>query len=188
MNRLVAAVTFCTAVLEILDKFAAMKHIHTLVALSTVLLCALCGAASANQDELRLVSRVYVDVEDKVVDRCLPHPKALKDTAELILRRSGIAVSETLDAATHVLNVGALGWARRYEGVDSGLCDSALDVSLFRFATAPEGHTAKINAYGTTMLQSGYEKPAMQAQLRYSVSEAVTELANEILKSRQEAR
>lgn len=162
-----------------------MKQIQKFAALSMIVLCALGGPASANQDELRLVGSVFVDVDDKVVDLCLPHPKALVDTAELILRRSGIAVSESVAATTHILNFGALGWARRIDGVDTGTCDTALDISLFRYATAPEGHTVKISAYGTTMLQSGYVKPEMQAQLRHSVAEAVTELANEILKARQ---
>ncbi len=179
------AVTFGAATAAFLATLPSMTHLRKLAALTTILLCALCGTASANQDELRLVGRVFVNVDDKVVDLCLPHPKALKDAAELILRRSGVGVSETLPTATHVLNLGALGWARRIDGVDTGTCDTALDVSLFRYAGAPEGHTAKITAYGTTMLQSGYSKPDMQAQLRDSVSEAVTELANEILKAHQ---
>ena len=167
---------------------AAMKNIRAFAALSTIVLCALCGPASANQDELRLVARVFVSVDDKVVDLCLPHPDALVDTAELILRRSGVTVTESIAMATHILNLGALGWTRRIEGIDTGTCDTALDINLFRYATAPEGHTAKISAYGTTTLQSGYVKSEMQAQLRHSVAEAVTELANEILKARQAGR
>jgi len=178
-------VIFSTVALAFLATLAAMTHLHKLVALSTVLLCALCGTASANQDELRLVERVFVNVEDKVVDGCLPHPRALKDTAELILRRSGITVSDDVSASTNVLNLGALGWARRVEGVVTDTCDAALDVSLFRYVAAPEGHVAKISAYGSTLLQSGFAKPDMQAQLRNSVTEAVTEIANEILKARQ---
>ena len=180
--------TFSTAVAAVFDTLSGMTYLRKLVGLTTIWLCALCGTASANQDELRLVGSVFVNVEDKVVDGCLPHPKALKDTAELILRRSGIAVSDSLSSATSVLNLGALGWARRVEGVVTDTCDAALDVSLFRYAAAPEGHVAKITGYGSTLLQSGFAKPEMQAQLRNSVSEAVTEIANEILKTRQVAR
>lgn len=179
------AVTFRTAPVFVLFMLATMKNIRKFAVLTTVMLCALCGPASANQDELRLVGRVFVSVDDKVVDLCLPHPDALVDTAELILRRSGVTVTESIAMATHILNLGALGWARRVDGIDTGTCDTALVVSLFRYSIAPEGHTAKISAYGTTLLQSGYAKPEMQAQLRHSVAEAVTELANEILKARQ---
>jgi hypothetical protein len=164
---------------------ADMTQLHKLAALTTMLLWAPCGTALANQDEMRLVGTVFVNVEDKVTDGCLPQPKALKDAAELILRRSGVLVSDELSGATNVLNLGALGWARRIEGVVTDTCDAVLDVSLFRYANAPEGHVAKITAYGSTLLQSGFTKPDMQVQLRNSVSEAVTEIANEILKARQ---
>ena len=66
---------------------------------------------------------------------------------------------------------------------NDGKCHVSLGITLYRWALLAEGHTDRVTAYFSASVSTS-RKPEMQAQLRESVSEIVTDLANEILKAR----
>jgi hypothetical protein len=156
-----------------------MKHLVLVIAV--VAFSTSASAEDAYQDffELRLVRDIYVFLEDGVSDGCLSNPNALKVEAELVLRRSGIVLSNPTETEHHGLEIRPLG----YE-LGTGACVVRLDVSLRRTSRAPEGHPVIIDAYKNGELLSSDTKPGMQEGLRAAVSEIVSDLANEILKAR----
>ena len=62
-------------------------------------------------------------------------------------------------------------------------CVVVLDLELWRTGLVPEGHVALITAYRKNGLISG-SKSWIQENLRTSVTEIVSDVANEILKAR----
>jgi hypothetical protein len=146
------------------------------------------GAASGgyynDKDELAQVQEIDVVVDDSVKDGCLRVPNILKVEAELILRRSGIAVVDEPSLSNHTIRIEALGnhlgSDERYEFT----CLVAMTYYLYKFKLQMEGHSELVVAFMRGSLHWG-DKSGMQGQLREEVSEVVTELANEILKARQ---
>lgn len=161
----------------------------SLVAFGIIL--GLCGGAFAkgsyqSDDELGLVKSVLVVVEDNTKDGCLPQPNALKTEAELILRRSGIAVVEqrTGTYGEYTLVITPFGF-ETYSRSEQGLgCTVNLGVELWRVGKAPEGHGVVMEAYVIGGILVGGDGEAMADRLRTATNEFVTDLANEILKSR----
>ena len=96
--------------------------------------------------------------------------------------RSGLTIVDF--SLTTELAIFARGWeVKTTSGQPLGKCVVALDVELWRFTLVPEGHTARITAYEQSVLLTGFTKSRMQDNLRTSVSEIVSDLANEILKA-----
>ncbi len=59
-----------------------------------------------------------------------------------------------------------------------------MNVELFRVAEVLEGHRALVFAYQRAILISGHTKSETQEQIRTTVSEIVSDIANKILKAR----
>ena len=71
------------------------KPFALILALMAFSTSAFAGGSYQNEAELRLVQNVSVGIIDLVTDGCLSNPNALKVDAELILRRSGISITES---------------------------------------------------------------------------------------------
>ena len=158
-----------------------MKHLVLVVALAAFSTSAFAKGSYQDENELRLVRAVLVVIEDGVKDGCLSNPNALKVEAELILRRSGISLSKS--DPYYSLVIRPYGWEIKSEGGQPIGCVVVLDINLWRSTRVPEGHAALITAYRKNGLISG-SKSWIQENLRTSVSEIVSDLANEILKAR----
>ncbi len=161
-----------------------MKHLVLVIALAAFSTSAFAeGGLGQNTEELRLVKGLKVQVVDAVKDDCLANPNALKVEAELIVRRSEITVLQSrqteVDPKRGLLTITATGAELTPTG-----CVVNLDVQLTRAINAPEGHIAVVEVYRRAELLYGYNKPQTQEALRSSVSEIVSDLANEILKAR----
>ena len=164
-----------------------MKHLALVIALAAFSTSAFAeGTSSQNADELRLVRSISVYIEDHVRDGCLSNPNALKVEAELILRRSEISIAEhDPPGQRYQLVIAPYGGGSKTEGGQGlGHCLVALRVELWRWARVPEGHAALVIAYRKSFLLTGYTKSRMQGELRTTVSEIISDLANEILKAR----
>jgi hypothetical protein len=163
-----------------------MKHLVLVIALAAFSASAFAEGSRQNEAELRLVRAISVNIDDQVMDGCLSNPDALKVEAELVLRRSGISITETylLIEQHYALTITPLGRELRRAGGESiGSCVAMLELTLWRVAQLLEGHPALITAYKNGILLTGYSKSNMQEELRTSVSEYVSDLANEILKA-----
>lgn len=163
-----------------------MKHVILAVVLAGLAAPALAEGAYQDDNELRLVQAIFVEVIHEAKGGCLPQPNVLKTEAELILRRSGI--TGALALPIFVLEIRIIAFEILLVGNESGSakwCAGTADAQLLRLGRVPEGHTAAIVAYQAgPLLRTGIPKPEMQARLRDYVSEVVTDLANEILKAR----
>lgn len=133
--------------------------------------------------QLRYVEEVFVFVHDAVEGGCLPRPNTLKVEAELILRRSGIKVLEEATQRSHTLQIGPIGGPTTSY---ANACFGALQIKLFRAERLRDGTVGLVKAsdWVSAHIQP---KPVFEQQLRETVNEAVTGLANEILKARQNA-
>ena len=113
-----------------------MKHLVLIIALAAFSTSAFAEGSYQNEAELRLVQNVSVQIGDEVRDGCLSNPNALKVEAELILRRSGISITEARD---HALLITAIGWERKStSGQGLGNCGARLDVELLRYLQVPD--------------------------------------------------
>ena len=158
-----------------------MKHFVLVIALATFSTSAFAEGAYQDENELRLVRAVSAFVHDQVIDGCLSNPNALKVEAELILRRSGIRLSKS--DPYYRLQISPIGKELKSKsGQGLGSCVVAMQFKLWRVAQVPEGHPALIIAYENGVFLVG-SKSEMQEDLRTSVSEFVSDLANEILKA-----
>ena len=158
-----------------------MKRLVLVIALAAFSTCAFAEGSYQDEDELRLVRYINVYMGDHVTGGCLLNPNALKVEAELILRRSGITISDSADRGPggyYQLSITASGFEHETCG-----CAANLDVERKRISFAPEGHAILITACEHGSLATGYTKSAMQETLRTSASEFVSDLANEILKA-----
>ena len=131
-----------------------------------------------DEDQLRKVKEISIVVQDNVKHGCLPSPKTLKVEAELVLRRSGIAVRERLAFnGEHLLFITVSGAA------DGLTCVGRLDVELLRNEKLDDGTWGNVIA-----AKAGYttatDKSDFQDNFRSNVNEATTGLANQILKAR----
>jgi hypothetical protein len=158
-----------------------MKHLALVIALAALSTSAFAEGAYQNEAELRLVQNVSVKILDEVKDGCLSNPNALKVEAELILRRSGVRV----DGANvmSVLLISVIGWEMRTANQRLGKCVVHTNVDLYRLTQAPEGHETLAAAYRQYVPLAGATKLETQEETRASVSEVVSDLANEILKA-----
>jgi hypothetical protein len=158
-----------------------MKPLAAILALTLFSTSAFAEGYFQSPNELNLVRKVFVSIDDQVTDGCLPNPGALKVEAELIFRRSGITVLDEPEFAPpndYALDLFALGWAHGQQ------CMAMLTLALYRWMRMESGkYYARVHAYDDSILLSG-PKHGMQDQLRAQVSTAISDLANEILKAR----
>ena len=138
--------------------------------------------AYQNDNELKLVKTIGISVINDVTGNCLSNPHSLQTEAELIFRRSRIAVKDYSGTP------GAFFVSIEVHGseLDQSLgasCAISLRVELARFAPMPEGHLALVTGYfnGADVV---WAKSELQERVRSRVSEIATDLANEILKAR----
>lgn len=129
-----------------------------------------------SKPQLAKVTEVYVFVGDDVTDGCLPQPNALKIEAELVLRRSGIKITENEFAGT-TYSISPVGFAIK------GGCAAGLHFQLYKFDRLKDGTAGLVEASSVVNLLVG-PKSGFQQQLREAVSENITALANQILKAR----
>ncbi len=129
--------------------------------------------------ELASIGSIRVELIDTLNNECVPRSKALGAEAELILRRSGVGVSE--DRSLPMLLINISGGALRAD-----YCVVNLEVGAFRKWHREGGASSLVLIYLEATLLWG-EIGSMQTRLRESVSEMITALANEILKARQRA-
>ena len=143
-------------------------------------------AQDYNASQLEKVKAVEVSVIDGVKDGCLPNPRVLKTEAELILRRSGIEVEAGL--TSHTLQISATGFELKRGSTRTpvGTCVAALEVMVFRWEGLFDQSAGTVIASSYTNVLVG-DKETFQNDLRNSVNEEVTAVANEILKARANA-
>lgn len=158
-----------------------MRLIATVSAV--VLICLATSPATSSNgypEQLRKVKTVSVFVEDGVKGGCLPNPNVLKTEAELILRRSGVKVKAELDLWEHNLYINVAGGPR-----PGTSCAALLSIELIRNEVLRDGTIGAVLAYGSGGVLTG-GKSGFQQFLRETVNEYISDLANEILKARQE--
>jgi len=148
------------------------------LAIILVLVSSPARAVVLEEDILRDLRELYVDIIDEVKDGCLPSPKALRSKIELILRSSRIAVTSEYSGGS-VLRVLALGSER-----GSQTCAGVLDVGLQQPVETRYGMKF-VETYWHIIVYTG-PKAGFQSHLVEKVDDIVTELANEILKARQQ--
>jgi hypothetical protein len=138
------------------------------------------GAAAQyySAHQLGKVNEVIVIVESEVDTECQVSKDSLKTAAELTMRRSGIKVVETRDAG-YTLEIGLIG----YELGDVS-CVVHLGLEVRRHEFLSDGSLGLVLASSSGALLSG-PRSALNGRLRDMVDELASELANEILKSRQ---
>ena len=122
------------------------------------------------------VEKIYVSAVDEVEGGCLPSPNVLKVEAELILRQSGITVTDQSIRPGYELEISPNGFAEK------SICFASLEVQLWRFELLDEATALVLLAEHESILIG--PKSGFQNQLRNFVNEAVTGIANEILKIR----
>ena len=135
-----------------------------------------------SEDQLPYVEEVVVSVADDVRDGCLPQPTTLKTEAELILRRSGIKVLDEETPRSHKLLINPIG-----QLTSNGIsCFGGQMIQIFRWEKLFNGTAGLVLSSNRTTTLVG-PKSGFGQYLREDVNEAVSELANEILKARQNA-
>ena len=135
--------------------------------------------------QLKKVEVVEVEIGDSVRDGCLPRAAVLKTEAELILGRSGVQVGVGFNI--HTLDIKAAGFELTSSGkIPTGTCVATLHSSLWRWEVLMDHSNGLALAFREIIVTVG-DKDGFQNQLRDEVNEAVTELANEILKARANA-
>jgi hypothetical protein len=139
-----------------------------------------------NDNELRLIQSVTVEMNDDTSDGCLQQPETLKTEAELIFRRSGITVNgePTYAQGEYYLFLSAFGHEAHSVSNQSLGCVVTLGIELYRLARVPEGYTAYIEAYMARFIFFGGHGIEMENKLRIGTNQGVTDLANEVLKVR----
>lgn len=152
-----------------------MKSLALLTALVAFSTSAFAEGSYQDVNELKAVKAVVVVFTNQVTDGCLGNSAVLKLGAELILRKSGISVVP-VESAAHELKIQARGF--RYEQQ----CTAVVTVDLFRFVHLPEGYFGRVTSYDNVDLLA-YPESEMQERLYNSVSEIISDLANEILKA-----
>lgn len=158
-----------------------MMQVVTFVAVAMLSISPAWAAGLIGKHELALVEIIHVNVLDEVIGGCLPNPDALKVEAELILQGSDIAVSDRPLSLGPNLIISAVGYAlQNGEG-----CVVALYIELSTVRFLPQGHAGLVVSFDAADLLSG-PKHAMPALLSEAVSENVAELANQILRARQQ--
>ena len=141
--------------------------------------------AQAQTNQLAKVNEIHVTVNDGIKDGCLPSPNILKVEAELVLRRSGIRVSDELGDSVHQLEITTNGKELTIGGgrAPSGECVAAVSFQLGRWELLANGTAGFIQA--DNFLNSYYgPKGSFQNEIRVNINEMATILANEILKAR----
>ena len=128
--------------------------------------------------QLSKVLAIQVSVYDSVdADDCLSNPNTLQTEAELVLRRSGITVADRLDS--HSLAISIFGYQ-----TPSDLCIVSYRVQLWKSELLYDNTLGIVESFLRAGVMSGPHSD-MQDRLRSRINEYATELANEVLKARQ---
>ena len=133
------------------------------------------AAQFVDNEQLLKVKALEVKVADNVIDGCLSEPNSVKIEAEVVLRRSGIRVTDT--DRSHYLYITALGYEI------SGGCAVSWGIEVWIGEPLQDGTVGLVKAYDYGGMLTGH-KSSLQQRLRAQVNETVTHLANEILKAR----
>ena len=131
------------------------------------------------EQQIPKIDKIFVVYENHVEDDCLPSSSILKVEAELILRRSHIAIAEKDDGTPHVLLITVFGSA-----ADGSWCLGDIDMEVFRAETLADGTVGYVVAAAMGWKPIFGRKPDFQNAFREAVNHQVTALANEILKAR----
>ena len=132
-----------------------------------------------DQEQLGKVEEINVSVRDSVKGGCLPSPNVLKVEAELILRRSGITVTDRMFGPVYTLGISATGFAV----TDVRGCAGSVNVELWRSELLDDQTRGLVEVAQRQSVFWG-PKADFQEQLRTYVNRVTTALANEILKAR----
>ena len=158
-----------------------MKHLLPAAAILALLILAQPAQAQTYSSvQLGKVEKIHVGVRDGVIGDCLPSPNVLKVEAELILRRSGITVTDSASFPAYMLDIRVNGDA--LTGNILG-CMGGITVDLSRFELLGDQTSGLVMVAQDGSIFRG-PKAGFPEQLRTFVYTATTALANEILKAR----
>ena len=132
------------------------------------------------EEQLRKVEQIHVGVADSVKGGCLPSQNVLKVEAELILRRSGITVTDSVSFPAYILHIQPTG--DELTGKILG-CVGSIRIDLWRFELLGDQTDGEVRVAQDDAVFWG-PKAGFQEQLRTFVNTATTALANKILKAR----
>lgn len=142
-----------------------------------------CGSASAQYIDQRQLAqiRALVVTSDFTIgegaDQCLPSGDAMKTTAELILRRSGVHVGFSSELGrTALLEIGAV-----VVFTGGATCSIAHSVDVLR----PSANSYYLLYHSMGVMVRGTARDP-RGSYRSTVVERVEEIANEILKARED--
>ena len=86
-----------------------MKLVLPAFAILAFLILPKAAQAQLNSQQLSKVEKIHVGMPDGVKGGCLPSPNVLEIEAELILRRSGITVTDSASFPAYILDIRANG-------------------------------------------------------------------------------
>ena len=130
--------------------------------------------------QLGKVEKIHVSVGNGVIGGCLSSPNELKVEAELILRRSGITVTDTASFPAYMLDIRANGDALTGDILG---CMGGITVDLWRFELLGDKTDGLVMVAQDGSIFRG-PQAGFPEQLRTFVYTTTTALANEILKAR----
>ena len=160
-----------------------MKRVLLAVAILVflfILVLAVALAQTYSSVQLGKVEKIHVSVGNGVIGGCLPSPNELKVEAELILRRSGITVTDTASFPAYILDIRANGDALTGDILG---CMGGITVDLWRFELLGDKTDGLVMVAQDGSIFRG-PQAGFPEQLRTFVYTATTALANEILKAR----
>lgn len=129
--------------------------------------------------QLAKVSEINVRIANDLEDRdCLFDPDTLETEAELVLRRSGIAVRES-HVGNHIFMISIAGYK-----TSNDLCVASYQLDLYKWEALLDFSAGFVYSFFNSGVMSGSPSD-FQDRLRSRVNETTTALANEILKARQ---
>ncbi len=147
------------------------------VVLAFLILPQVVSAQYYDARQLAKVEQIKVIVEDGASDDgCLPSPNVLKVEAELILRRSGIDVTDESDRTAHALYISPVGFMIRPDSF--GASNGKIQVELRRY------ETFRGQGEGLVLYFLNEDDWVVRKDIRTVVNKMTTTLANEILKAR----
>ena len=140
------------------------------------------GQRAFDPNQLRKVDTIRLIIRDNVIDGCLPRPSEIIAKAESKLRRAGIKVVETSDGSPHILQIGITGGLIK-GGVSADGCAGSFVLFLSRFEILRDATSGSVQSsvmWGVLVAP----KNNFQQQIQRSIEKYVTQLAGEIVKSK----
>lgn len=174
-----------------------MRHIAPSIFLGLALLSAETLAADEERSLMfeggdnALISalgRFHIQVVDQVKGGCLPQPGALKDSAEVVMRRNGFGISEEQNFFVPEFVINALGYAEGGNRCAVYIEAYVLSARLMAVGHAPEDDdltlaTHRTHVYGSLLTGP---KAGMQARLREASEEAANAVFLRVSRARDD--